>query len=267
MNAIALGPFLLSLPRLYAFACALLLLVAVRLLFRLPSNVQQRWFTGLILVWLISARLGHVVLNLSSYTDTPLEALMLWKPGYEGLWGMLGGIIWTGWSLRHRLKTMISTMVMLVATSSLWMALTVFSPLGGGPAGMPIPDLTLQDIEGNDVHLPSLSDGEHKVIFNLWATWCPPCLREMPLLAEIATRDDVRVVIVNQGEDLLPIVRYLDEQSLSFRYALLDPQQRLLTAFETPGLPTTLMFNHDGQAIEQHVGELTRAQLDQWLDN
>lgn len=267
MNAIALGPFLLSLPRLYAFACALILLIAVRILFKLPSNVQQRWFIGLILIWLISARMGHVMFNLDSYADTPLDALMLWKPGYDGLWGILGGLIWTGWALRDRLHAMIYTMVLVMVTSALWAALALFSPLGGSLASNPVPDLTLQDIEGNDIHLPSLADGENKVIFNLWATWCPPCLREMPLLAEVATRDDVHVVIVNQGEDLLPIVRYLDEQSLSFRYALLDPQQRLMTAFETPGLPTTLMFDRHGRVIEQHVGELTRAQLNQWLDN
>lgn len=266
MNAIALGPFLLSLPRLYAFACALLLLLAVRFLIKLPRQAQQRWFTGLMVTWLISARLGHVVLHLDSYADTPLAALMLWKPGYDGLWGMLGGILWTGWALRYRIKAMLATVIMIVLASGFWMALVLFSPLGGNAASATLPDISLDDIEGTRVELSSLADGEHSVIVNLWATWCPPCLREMPLLAEVATREDVHVVIVNQGEDLLPIVRYLDEQSLSFRYALLDPQQRMMTAFETPGLPTTVMFDRDGHKVEQHVGELTRAQLDQWLD-
>ena len=267
MNAIALGPFLLSLPRLYAFICALVLMLAARWLLKRSNHEQQRWFTGLMLTWLVSARLGHVLLNIDSYAGAPLDALMVWKPGYEGVFGLLGGIAWSVWTLRRHLRDMIVAILMLIGASGLWLALVAFSPLGGSLSSQPIPELTLEDIEGNDVYLPSLADGEHRVIINLWATWCPPCLREMPLLAEVATHEDVHVVVANQGEDLLPVVRYLDEQSLTFRYALRDPSQQLMVAFETPGLPTTLLFDRQGRMVEQHVGELTRAQLDQWLEN
>jgi len=265
MNAIALGPLLISLPRLYAIGCALLLLLCARWLLGLPRRDQQRWFTGLIIAWLIGARVGYVLLHWESYSAAPWEALKVWQPGYHGLWGMVAGLIWTAWTLRARLFAMGGAMAMLVATSSLWLVLVTLAPLGNDFATDSLPAVTLEDIDGNPVALPSLTDSGDLIIVNLWATWCPPCLREMPLLEEAAQREGVSVVVANQGEDLLPMVRYLDEQQLEFRYALRDPSQQLMALFEAPGLPTTVLFDEQGNTLDVHVGELTRAHLDRWL--
>ena len=156
-------------------------------------------------------------------------------------------------------------MAMLIAASSLWLVLVTLAPLGKDFAVASLPEVTLEDVEGNQVDLPSLTDSGDLIIVNLWATWCPPCLREMPLLEEAAQRDGVSVVVANQGEDLLPMVRYLDEQQLEFRYALRDPSQQLMALFEAPGLPTTVLFDDQGNTLDVHVGELTRAHLDRWL--
>ncbi|CAM3812171.1 TlpA disulfide reductase family protein [Vreelandella rituensis] len=267
MNAIALGPVLISLPRLYAIGCALALLLASRYLLGLPRHQHGRWFNGLVVVWLVGARLGHVVMQFESYADAPLDALKFWQPGYHGLWGMAAALAWTAWTLRHRPLAMGGALALVVGSSTLWLVLVMLSPLGGQLPVGELPDITLEDIEGREVHLPALIQGDQRIIVNLWATWCPPCLREMPLLEQAAQREDVTVVIVNQGEDLLPIVRYLDEQQLEFGYALRDPRQQLMALFESPGLPTTLLFDAQGRAIEQHVGELTPAQLDSWLND
>lgn len=267
MNAIALGPLLISLPRLYAVGCALLLLISARYLLGLPRPAQQRWFTGLIVVWLVGARAGHIILHLDSYSADPLEALKVWQPGYHGLWGMAAGLVWTAWTLRARLLAMGGAMLMLVAASSLWLVVVTLAPLGNTFAVSELPDITLEDVDGNAVHLPGLAADSERIIVNLWATWCPPCLREMPLLEEAAQREGVNVVVANQGEDLLPMVRYLDEQQLAFRYALRDPNQQLMVLFEAPGLPTTVMFDGQGNTLDVHVGELTRAHLDRWLQD
>lgn len=173
MNAIALGPLLISLPRLYAIGCALLLLLCARWLLGLPRRDQQRWFTGLIIAWLIGARVGYVLLHWESYSAAPWEALKVWQPGYHGLWGMVAGLIWTAWTLRARLLAMGGAMAMLVATSSLWLVLVTLAPLGNDFATNSLPAVTLEDIEGNPVALPSLIDSGDLIIVNLWATWCP----------------------------------------------------------------------------------------------
>lgn len=267
MNAIALGPLLISLPRLYAVGCALLLLLASRFLWGLSARQQGRWFNGLLLVWLVTARITYIVLNLESYSVEPLEALKFWQPGYHPLGGLLGGLIWTAWLLRQQLMSMMAAMTLLVGAIAIWMLLVALMPLGSSFAVDELPDLTLEDIEGNAVHLPSLAESGDLIIINLWATWCPPCRREMPLLEETAQREGVSVVVANQGEDLLPIVRFLDEQALNFDYALRDPSQQLMAQFQAPGLPTTVLFDSQGNTLDIHVGELTRAHLDRWLND
>lgn len=264
MDAIALGPVLIALPRLYAFIAALVLLAASAFLLGLPRGRHARWFNGLLLAWLVGARFGHGLMNLAAYAEAPLDILKLWQPGYHGLWGLLAALGWTAWSLRDRLGAMLGGMGLALGASLLWLTLVTLAPFGGGMALRELPDLALENLDGEEVNLQSLS-GE-RVVVNLWATWCPPCRREMPLLAEADAREGVTVVIVNQGEELLQVVRYLDDQGLDFGHALLDPRQRLMVLAESPGLPTTLLFDGEGRALEQHVGELTRARLSTWLE-
>ncbi|MBW5801250.1 TlpA disulfide reductase family protein [Halomonas elongata] len=263
MDAIALGPVLLPLPRLYALAVTLLLLALSAFLLGLPRQRHVRWFNGLLIVWLVAARLGHVTLHPAAYAEAPLDILKFWQPGFQGVVGLLAALAWTLWSLRDRLGALLGATGLTIGASLLWLALMALAPLGGGMALRQLPDITLENLEGESVELSSLS-GEH-VLINLWATWCPPCRREMPLLDEVDDREDVTVVVVNQGEDLLPVVRYLDEQGLEFSHALLDPRQQLMVESASPGLPTTLLFDAEGRGVTQHVGELTRATLDDWL--
>lgn len=267
MNAIALGPVLLSLPRLYALLCALALLLALRFLLGLPKAVLARYTTGLILAWLVGARLAHIVLHHESYVLAPLDAIKLWQPGYHPVGGWLGALVWSLWALRGRWLALGGAAVLLTGTSLVWLALVSVMPGGSAFPVARIPALSLEDLDGHSVDLSDLADGGMPVVVNLWATWCPPCRREMPLLQELEAQGEVRVVVVNQGEELLPVVRYLDEQSLHFTHALRDPSQTLMTTVEAPGLPTTILFDADGTTRDIHVGELTRAHLASWLDD
>ncbi|GHE22625.1 redoxin [Halomonas urumqiensis] len=263
MDAIALGPVLISVPRLYAIGAALLLLVASLWLLGMPRRAHARWFNGLVIAWVLGARLGYVAMHPDAYAAAPLDVLKIWQPGFHGIWGMLAALVWSAWALRDHVLRMIGAMAMVVGSSSLWLVLVTLAPLGNPMPLAELPDLELQTLEGEAVNLRQLR-GE-RVVINLWATWCPPCLREMPLLEEADARDGVTVVVVNQGEELLQVIRYLDDQALEFRYPLLDPRQELMVIMESPGLPTTMLFDAEGRAMERHVGELSRAQLDSWL--
>ncbi|WP_458525980.1 redoxin family protein [Onishia taeanensis] len=262
MDALALGPLLISLPRLYALAAALILLVLSLILLGLARRAHARWFNGVLLSWLVGARLGHVLTHLDSFAVAPLDALKVWQPGYLGLAGLAAASAWTAWTLRAHLGRLLGGLALLLGCSALWLALVGWNPLGSSLALRTLPALTLENLDGEPVALETLTG--QPVLINLWATWCPPCLREMPLLAEAARRDDITVVVANQGEELLQVVRYLDDQGLAFDQALLDPNQRLGVIAESPGLPTSLYFDADGRLAERHVGELSRAQLDAW---
>ncbi|WP_027966144.1 TlpA disulfide reductase family protein [Halomonas halocynthiae] len=263
MEAIAFGTMLIPLPRLYALLVGLGLLGASAVLLGLPRQQHIRWFSGLLLVWLISARLGHIALHLASYMASPLDVLRFWLPGFEGSAGLLGVLLWSVWSLRDRFRAMLGAAGLCIITSLLWLLLMHIAPFSPAATPRQLPELSLSNLEGDSIALSELQD-QH-VIINLWASWCPPCRRELPLLAELDTHDDVTVVVINQGEDLLPVVRYLDNQRLNFRYALLDPRQRMAVASAAPGPPTTLLLNRHGRITHRHIGELSRATLNAWL--
>lgn len=263
MDAIALGPLLIALPRLYAFVTALLLLAGA-LLLHLPATQRGRWFNGLLVASLLGARLGYVLLHADSYRAAPLDVFKLWQPGYLPLTGWLAGAAWTLWSLRRQPRQALAAQTLLLAGAGLWLGLMAWQPLDQGVAPQRLPDTTLDDLDGNRVRLAAL-DGK-PLLVSLWTSACPACRRELPLLAEAAQRGDVRVVTINQGESLLEVARYLDQQGLDLPLTLLDPRQRLMALSQAPGLPTTLYYAADGTLTTRHVGELGRAQLDAWLD-
>lgn len=129
----------------------------------------------------------------------------------------------------------------------------------------PLPKLTLATPGGESVALERFAG--HPVVVNLWATWCPPCRREMPLLAA-AQREhpSVDFVFADQGEAAAAIERYLSEQKLELRNVLLDSNAQLSREFTVPGMPTTLFFDRQGKLVDTQVGELSPEALAKHLD-
>ena len=97
------------------------------------------------------------------------------------------------------------------------------------------------------------------VVLNFWATWCPPCVAEMPTLDRLAGLFD--------PEDLAVVTMALDrasEERIRAFYAEIgarnlgvyrDPQSHLGRAMRVFGLPTTLLIDHEGMIVAQLVGE------------
>nr|AWJ66280.1 thioredoxin [uncultured bacterium] len=121
-------------------------------------------------------------------------------------------------------------------------------------------DITLTSLEGQQVR-PADFEGQ-PVIINLWATWCQPCTRELPLLAEMdAQYPQVQVLFVNQRERQSQVKDYLEAQGLDLNWVLLDPEGKLASSYQSRGLPTTLFFDTQGELVEAFLGELSMVQL------
>ncbi len=129
------------------------------------------------------------------------------------------------------------------------------SPTPGTPRqGKAPPPLVTTQFDGTPFDLAQLRG--RGVVVNFWATWCAPCLREMPALerTQAALGDGVRVVAVNLGEPPSSIARFLERQPLSLPI-LLDANGKIGDAWGVKALPVTFLIDAQGQLVETVMGE------------
>jgi peroxiredoxin len=121
----------------------------------------------------------------------------------------------------------------------------------------PAPAFTLSSIKGKSVSLASFA-GKPAMI-NFWATWCAPCIKELPELERIygLYRDrGLSVILVNQQETAEVVRKYIEEHGYTMT-ALLDEKGQTAEKYQVFGLPTTFFVDKAGTIRRTHMGELT----------
>ncbi len=115
-------------------------------------------------------------------------------------------------------------------------------------------EFELQTLAGEN---RTLADYEGKVVFlNFWATWCAPCVEEMPAMQTLADRfkdDGLRVVAVNVRERREQARDFVEELGLEYT-VLLDANGEALNAYNVRGLPTTIIIDREGQVVGTRLG-------------
>lgn len=119
----------------------------------------------------------------------------------------------------------------------------------------PAPAISLADASGDTVELSGFRG--KLVVLNLWATWCEPCLREMPSLERLLSRLGDRIAILAVSEDrggnkvVEPFIAKLGLKSIRI---FLDPKSVVGHVFEVRGLPTSLLIDREGKVLGRVEG-------------
>ena len=122
--------------------------------------------------------------------------------------------------------------------------------------GSALPEFTLKDPAGKELPLSSLKG--KPVLINLWATWCRPCITELPLLDKLAKNqaDSLRVLTVSQdSQNLEKVAPFLSDRGFASLEPWLDPQNDLSFHYGTGTLPTTIYYDAQGREVWRFVGE------------
>lgn len=159
--------------------------------------------------------------------------------------------------MTNRKKIMtIKNLILSASVLLLCMAIVAHSsglmlPVPGEPKAN---DFTLMSADGGEI---SLQDYRGKfVLVNFWATWCPPCVKEMPALNSLHNQLKSRnfgVVGVHVGPALATVKQYLNDRPVDFDIVI--DKNMSLASWEVAGLPTTFLVNPAGEIIYRATGE------------
>lgn len=119
----------------------------------------------------------------------------------------------------------------------------------------PAPDIKLDTVGGGKFDLAS-HKSKDVVVLDFWATWCPPCRRSLPILAEVTKKyagKDVQIYAVNEQEDPQKVQDFLKAQGLSLNVAL-DRNGDAGSAYKASAIPETVIIGKDGVVHAVHIG-------------
>jgi peroxiredoxin len=133
------------------------------------------------------------------------------------------------------------------------------------PEGPLAEDFELSDVQGQTVRLTDYRG--NVVLINFWATWCFPCVAEMPAIQDRFERYQSQgfvVLAINSEDSLNEVLAFASDHGLTFPF-LLDAGGRVETDYRVRAYPTSFFVSRGGVILAQHVGMMEEQQLDDYL--
>ena len=265
MLSLSIGPFALAINHLVLLlALGLATLVGWGTARHGGSKNPESALFNVFLIGLLAARVGFVIAYWPQYRQEPLQIIDIRDGGFllwVGVVAVILGGLWRGWrqpALRRPLGLGLGSGLLFWLLASLGLNMYQESAQ--------MPQMALRNEAGESVQLADFKG--RPVVINMWATWCPPCRREMPVLQKAqAEHGDVVFLFANQAETPEEVASFLNAQNLKVHNVLFDSNSELAHNVGVRALPTTIFFSADGRLQNSHLGELSTASLKRYLDS
>ena len=122
-----------------------------------------------------------------------------------------------------------------------------------------LPNVRLQDIDGNTIQTGSISNDDKPIIISFWATWCKPCLRELKAIHEVypdwpdETGVKMIIVSIDQAQDANKVKPLVDGFGWEYE-VLLDPNGDFKRAMNVQNVPHVFVLDGKGKIVYNHAG-------------
>jgi peroxiredoxin len=139
--------------------------------------------------------------------------------------------------------------------------------LGGPISTGRIDHVELSDLSGRTLNLATFYQGDKPIVLNFWATWCGPCIREIPEFVAFKTNHpDLHVLGISVDEDksLAALNAFVRRRNINYEI-LHDTTGAVARAFGVSTLPTTYVLHPDGTIAQVRVGVVTESTLDRMV--
>ena len=259
--AITIGPFALATSWVILLVCAAIAVVVGYFVGRRQQARIGATLADMLLAAGLAARIAFVVAWFENYRAAPWTMIDIRDGGFTPWAGLIAALLvalWQGW---RRAALRGPLVVGLMAGTLIWIISPAVLRMGTSPALSDLDEISLMTLQGSPQSLSSLAQGR-PVVVNLWATWCPPCRREMPELAAAQQQvPGVTFIFANQGENPVTVQKYLTASQLVLANVVLDSRKKLGEQLGSTALPTTLFFDARGRLVDTHLGALSSASL------
>lgn len=213
---------------------------------------------------LIVARAAFVMRFAAAYAASPLSILDIRDGGFDvwpGVAAGLGAAALIAWRARARRVPVMAG----AAAGAAVLALAALVEATWAPDEVRLPQVVLSRLEGGTLHTGTLEG--RPLVINIWASWCPPCRREMPVLRQAQLEHpEITFLFLNQAEARATIKAYVDQHQPGLANVVSDPGGAIAAAYKVRGLPTTLFFDSRGRLLSSRTGEVSAATLAQRLE-